>query len=265
MECSVVTFGVSVMSIANFFDYFELIAADTPRLKREAYAIRYQVYCEEFGYEDKAAFQHGLERDDFDHHAWHFLIRHKATGIFAGTARCVLPYDQFNAKRPLPAEKHCPTALNPAVVTAMGLKRGDYAEVSRLAVRRDFRCPQWMDEHLNLNHQLYSPKPGEAKSFACISACLYFALVAFFQHQSNLQALIAMMEPALMKLLQRTGFQVKSAGNLVDYHGRRKPCILRRIDLTDSICPCYQPFVRLVTEEVARSLNKQACYALEIA
>lgn len=253
------------MSISNFFNYFELISADTPSLKREVFTIRYQVYCEEFGFEDKATFEHRLERDQFDEFAWHFLIRHKSTGLYAGTARCVLPYDKLSAKQMLPAEHFCSEALNPEVVTPLGLKRGDYAEASRLAVRRDFRCPLWIDDHLSLNHQLYAPKPGEADVFHGISASLYFALVAFFQQQPKVQALIAMVEPALMRLLKQTGFQVKSAGKLVEYHGRRKPCILHRQDLVSSINPQYVSLFNSVYQQVARSLDHAGGYVLATA
>lgn len=251
--------------INNFFDYFELVFADTPALKREVYKIRYKVYCEELGYEDITQFNQPLERDAFDTHAQHLLIRHRRSGLCAGTARCVLPFDEFAHKQPLPSEVFCQTALNEQIITPIGLRRGDYSEVSRIAIRAEFRRRITLDQHGYLDHQSYNFTQEELKCFSHIATCLYFALAAYFAQQSSIQYLIAMMEPRLMKHLNRTGIYFQPAGDMIDYHGIRMPFIVYKDDLIANIKPLFRPFFDNVSQQVAAELNAAEPLALEIA
>ncbi|RMF21544.1 MAG: PEP-CTERM/exosortase system-associated acyltransferase, partial [Cyanobacteria bacterium J083] len=83
---------MSYCSIAEHFNrYFELVMADTPELKREVYSIRYRVYCEELSYESTDKFPDGLEKDAYDDHSIHYLLKHRPSGLYAGCVRIVLP------------------------------------------------------------------------------------------------------------------------------------------------------------------------------
>src|SRR5580704_10802799 len=62
--------------------------ADTPALLREAYRLRYQVYCVERGFE---AGQNGIEYDEYDKFAQHAVVRWQQTGEVVGTVRLILP------------------------------------------------------------------------------------------------------------------------------------------------------------------------------
>lgn len=239
--------------------------ADTPSLKRDVYKIRYQVYCEELAYEDKSQFIQPLERDRFDSHSHHFLIRHRRTGLAAGTARCVLPFDEFNHKQPLPSEVFCQTALNDQVISPIGLKRGDYSEVSRIAIRAEFRRRLTIDHQVFLDHQSYQFTQDELKSFSHIATCLYFTLAAYYRLRDDIHAMIAMMEPRLMKHLNRTGIYFQPAGRLMDYHGVRQPFILYKEDLVSNIKPLFRPFFETIDELVTSELTTENQLALEIA
>ena len=50
----------------NFLRYFDVAFAGTKAQKSEVYGIRYNVYCEEFGYEPASAFPDHEEKDEFD-------------------------------------------------------------------------------------------------------------------------------------------------------------------------------------------------------
>jgi N-acyl amino acid synthase of PEP-CTERM/exosortase system len=251
--------------INNFFDHFELVLVSTADLKRDVYKVRYQVYCEELGYEDKTQFKQPLERDAFDKHAQHLLIRHRRSGLCAGTARCVLPFDEFEHKQPLPSEVFCQTALNQQIITPMGLRRGDYSEVSRIAIRADFRRRITFDQHGYLNHQAYNFTPDELKMFPHIATCLYFALASYFFQREAIQSLIAMMEPRLMKHLSRTGIYFQPAGQTINYHGLRQPFILYKDSLMNNIKPLFRQFFDSVFQQVKQDLRTEAPMALQLA
>lgn len=239
--------------------------ATTPEQKRDVYKIRYQVYCEELAYEDKTQFKQPLERDCFDGHSHHFLIRHRRTGLAAGTARCVLPFDEFGHKQSLPSELFCRKALDENIITALGLRRGDYSEVSRIAIRAEFRRRITLDHQVYLDHQAYEFTQDELKSFSHIAICLYFALAAYFHLRSDIPALLAMMEPRLMKHLNRAGIYFQPAGILMDYHGIRQPFILYKEDLISNIKPLFKPFFDTVYQLMANELSIGEPLALEIA
>jgi N-acyl amino acid synthase of PEP-CTERM/exosortase system len=44
--------------------------------------------------------------------------------------------------------------------------------------------------------------------------------------EREIHHLCAVMEPALLRLLARLGIHFQNIGPLVDYHGRRQPCIV---------------------------------------
>lgn len=78
--------------LAHFNRYFDLIQADTPALREEAFRLRYEVYCVEGAVPgfDQVDYPHGIEQDTYDARSLHCLLRHRATGSCAGTVRVIL-------------------------------------------------------------------------------------------------------------------------------------------------------------------------------
>ncbi len=87
--------------------------ANSDELKEEIYRLRYEVYANEFGYEDKNDFPDGLEKDIYDEHSIHVaaLINNKVMG----TVRLIMnsdigfPIDKiegksFYGKKPHPSK-----------------------------------------------------------------------------------------------------------------------------------------------------------------
>ena len=85
-----------------FDDHFEIFLADTREGKEINYSIRYRVYCEEMGFENKDNFPSEQEFDEYDDDAAHFIVRHRSTKEWVGAVRLTFPIDQT-----LPLEKHC--------------------------------------------------------------------------------------------------------------------------------------------------------------
>lgn len=75
----------------SFKDHFEIVVADTPELLEKVFRIRYQVLCVEKrlpGF-DPALYKDGLEKDSYDRHSSHVLIKFIPSGQFIGTVRFV--------------------------------------------------------------------------------------------------------------------------------------------------------------------------------
>src|SRR6516164_6190321 len=80
--------------------HFDVIRAANPQLVREAYRLRYQVYCVENPFEDPEQHISACESDDEDDRSIHTLLLHRRTGEIAGTTRVILPNQRRS--RPLP-------------------------------------------------------------------------------------------------------------------------------------------------------------------
>ena len=89
-----------------FDNYFDVYLANTPEGKEEHYNLRYKVYCEEMGFEEKNDLMPGQEQDVWDEHSVHFLIRHRETGQWVGAMRMVFQQDGT-----LPLKESCSICL----------------------------------------------------------------------------------------------------------------------------------------------------------
>jgi N-acyl amino acid synthase of PEP-CTERM/exosortase system len=112
-----------------FDDYFEVFLADTAESKAIHYSIRYQVYCEEMGFENKEDFPMEQEFDEYDDHSAHFIVRNKQTSQWVGAMRLI-----YKNHRQLPIEKLC--KLNEPMGNR---KKYNTVELSRLCVLKEVR------------------------------------------------------------------------------------------------------------------------------
>lgn len=216
--------------IAAFNQYFELVHANTDELRMQVYLLRYQVYVLETGFENPADCHTGLdasgkivhwEEDDFDGYSDHYLLRHRRTGVFAATARLILP-DPRDAKSPFPIEQHC--ALDEPV-EALEVRRR-LGEISRFAVSKVFK------RRIGEMGSLAGVSPDidiyfeedERRVLPHISLGL-FAAVMRMVHTHGVTHCYAVMEPALLRLIGRFGVVFNRIGPDVDYHGLRIPCL----------------------------------------
>jgi N-acyl amino acid synthase of PEP-CTERM/exosortase system len=108
---------------------FEVFLADTPESKAIHYSIRYQVYCEEMGFENKDNFPLEQEFDEYDSQSTHFIVRTRLTGHWVGAIRMVFNTDHF-----LPIEKHC--VLNETINKS---DSSQSVELSRLCLVKEIR------------------------------------------------------------------------------------------------------------------------------
>lgn len=215
---------MSIDLLAAFNQYFEFLHADSEALREEVFRLRYQVYVLEMGFERAEEFPDGLERDAFDARSDHYLLRHRRTGIYAATARMILP-DAAAPMDEFPIERHCRLYAGAGVSEPEA--RRHLGEVSRFAVSKAFK--KRLGEAGTLtgvaesNVDLYLEEDERR-----ILPHLSFGLLAVelrMMHLHGLNRCYAVMEPALYRLIGRFGLIFHQIGDTVDYHGQRIPCL----------------------------------------
>lgn len=205
----------------DFAKYFELSLALTDEQKAAVFSVRYNVYCEEFGYEDAAAFKDGLERDVFDEQSIHCLVMHKSSGVPAGCVRLVT----VDESTQMPFEQHCAEALDEEFFGGFAGHRGTMAEISRLAVDGQFRRRRGETETRFGNTDSMHFGAREKRTFSLIAVSLFLAASAVADIEKR-QDCFAIMEPFLPVILRRTGVLVQRVGEDFDYKGVRAPYYL---------------------------------------
>lgn len=226
--------------ISALDQFFELVHADNDELRMQVYLLRYQVYVLETGFETDADCQQGKdeqgqpvlwEQDAFDERSDHYLLRHRRTGVYAATARLILP-SQLDVKAPYPIELHC--ALDDRVTDDE--VRSRLGEISRFAVSKVFK--RRIGELGKISGvaddvEIYFEE-DERRVLPHISLGL-FAAVMRMVHQHRITHCYAVMEPGLLRLLGRFGMVFNRIGPDVDYHGMRVPCITTAEEALPSI------------------------------
>ncbi len=235
-----------------FHDYFEVIPADTSELLDEVFALRYQVYCVEHPFENPREHPDGREWDEYDARAVHALIRHRRTGCCAAAVRLILP-DPCYPETVFPLERVCANSLyeeaNPWVSNLDRLKS---AEISRLAVSKTFRRRLGEAETVSgvSSQAVYSDAQGpdsRRRGFPHITLGLFAAIVRMSVDQ-GISHWLAVMEPTLLRLLQRFGIYFPPIGPLVEYHGLRQPTVAAAAAVVDGILRKRPDIWEIVTD-----------------
>ncbi len=246
--------GVTANSrVVDLFDnYFELMPASNEHLKLEVYKLRYQVYCLETGFESPEKCQTAFdtegrrvyyEIDEFDVRSSHYLIRHRASRLYAATTRLILP-DKDNIDAPFPIEIYCD--LSEAIVRSEA--RCKVGEISRYAISKEFKKRAGESGTLagvSRNIEMYDI-PHEQRVLPHLSMALFAGLV-IMSRENGILYWYAVMEPALLRLMHRYGIHFKVIGPVVDYHGTRVPCVITVDEMLVNVKKCNYPIWELIT------------------
>ena len=222
---------------------FKGIPADTPELRREAYELRYQVYCVEHNFLECADNPGGLERDNYDDHSVQAVLLHRGSNRTVGTIRLVL-HRPGAMTGSLPFHDVC---SHPRLRDPDFLPLETTAELSRFAISKAFRRRQ-DDECYG---RAYEPEEliGDPRR---VIPHLTLGLMTVALQMGTLHGIdhvCAIMDPALLRLLARFGLHFELIGPPVRYHGWRQPCFanvetlingveLERPDIWEVITDC---------------------------
>lgn len=211
---------------------FESVEKDDPRME-DLFRLRYQVYVNECGFEDKANHKDGREEDVYDKHSSHFCAiafdpeQPKKSPQIIGTVRMIHGFSEGLPQNKLPIESHCPFWEDEARRLDSFRREGiRFAEISRLAISKDFRKRE-IDQAIysstevallearKLNEQR---RQFEGQIVAGLYQCIYQESVTL-----RLTYWYAVMVRGLFSLLRRWGVIWEKVGEQVEYHGQRTP------------------------------------------
>ena len=222
--------------VSPYHDYFQLVPADTEELRKEVYRIRYDVYCEELGWEDASAHTDGMESDNYDQWSRHCLLLHKPSSSFAGCVRLVRATPDTDHPS-IPLEEHCREALDPELLDIRSLPRNSFGEISRLAIRAEFRRrPGEKETPGGTGKEPPKLHPSQRRRFPHIALGLYLGAASIGLGE-GLEGVFAMMEPRLARHLRLTGIRFQQVGKVMEYHGPRAPFYIDRAGLFSNLRP----------------------------
>jgi N-acyl amino acid synthase of PEP-CTERM/exosortase system len=234
----------------GFRSRFAVVPAISENLVEEVYRVRHRVYCEELGFE--AVRPDAQERDEYDAHAVHLLLRQAGTGEPVGCARLVRP-NPLDPTAPLPFERFCAASLDRSIVDPVRLPRGTVAEVSRLAVMSQFR---------RRKGEAAQPAPvsegdfgtDENPRFPYILVSLYLGIVAMAGIH-GVETLFILTEPRLAAHFAKLGVGVRQIGTPIEHRGLRIPSMMSVSGIVSGLNGYVRPLYLEVMEEVAHALR----------
>lgn len=221
--------------LASHFDkYFAIEEASTPIQREEIYRLRYEVYCEDMGFENKEEFPDRMERDHFDNDAIHYLIRHRTSQKIAGCLRFILKRSH-PASPLLPFELACGNLLDPDYYPPSPPQPLEYAEVSRIAAHPLFRKRTGEEKLVDgLSESLdYSTMTSSSRAFPIVAMALYLLSAAL--GVANNRQIYVMQEPKSARHLRRLGINVTQVSELVEFHGQRAAFTINPLTIPDTI------------------------------
>lgn len=234
----------------SFSEYFELLPALDAATRDEVYRIRHEVYCRDLGWEPLR--EDGMERDAFDERSVHCLLRHRVTGEPVGCTRLIMA-DEANPEALLPVEASCAAVLDRRIVDPAQLPRRTVAEVSRLAVMRNFRQRKGESQSAASMSEDDFQARGQQARFPYIPVSLYFGAAAIARRLGREHVLV-LTEPRLAAHFARLGVHIQTIGGGIEHRGTRVPSLF----LTSQFAPGLRPLVRSLYDVIER--NVDACF-----
>ncbi len=217
-----------------FNKYFEVILADTEESKKVHYSIRYQVYCEEMGFENKDDFPNQMEYDDYDDNdkSVHFIVRDKRSGHWLGAMRLIYKHDSL-----LPIEQSC------KLKEQIGFSKFSGAvELSRLCLIKEARRgikdidpPLGIDANSNLKTD--SDKIKSLPHRNKLNRMIIWGLIHAASEYCNINNIphwYFMTSAALARVLRRGGLNLIAIGDSCMHKGERFPFKMNAIETYQS-------------------------------
>jgi N-acyl amino acid synthase of PEP-CTERM/exosortase system len=226
-----------------FKSYFDIRFAATKEDLKTIFGLRYQVFCKEFQFESEQDCPNQQETDSFDANAIHTFLYHHKTNDIAGCIRLLLP--KF-CTLPLPFEQFTNDEFTP-------MQGSQYAEVSRLTVKHDFRRRVW-DGNIPTGVSNKVSQMGKVSRNFPLPAISMIFCGAALSRLYLLDYAYAMMEPRLVYAMSSYGLYFEQIGPLSDYHGERAAYRISPIQIWQTIIPELKPLLNFVYFKLSQSI-----------
>ena len=240
------------MNIAEHFTQFlQPEFAITDELRDEVFRIRHNVYCEELAFEKVKA--EGKEQDEFDAQSIFSMIKHKPSNTYTS---CVRVVKSANETELLPIEKYCSDSIQNKELHPSNFERHEVAEISRLAVKSDFRrrrTDKFRGSAIGaINEPTYSET--ELRCFPFIAIGLYMA-AATMTIEIGVKHVYVMMEPRLARSMKFVGINFVQLGQAIDYHGLRAPYYINASIFMENLSPGFKCLYKTIQKEIASQIK----------
>lgn len=230
-----------IKSGSSLFDeQFEVVLADDAYSRSLHYQIRYQVYCLEEGFENQASFSNKEEKDQWDEHSVHFLVRSRQTDDWVAAMRMVIPETGG-----LPVEQVCD--IDPIVMPSFPEKK--IAEISRMCVVDSHRRKQFVGGADRLQ-VVPDNKVAEGRVHKSIIMKGLLRAAAIYSQNHDIPFWYFLTTPALARVINRLNVQLIKVGSAYEHRGIRYPFLanLRQVvEQAKNGCP-----------DMAATLNSRA-------
>ncbi|EXI91982.1 MAG: putative autoinducer synthesis protein [Candidatus Accumulibacter sp. BA-94] len=241
---------------AGFSKYFEMLPVLSREEREQTFRLRHQVYCEDLGWEARRS--DALETDEYDAHSLHCLARSRQSGNFAGCVRLVLGHaDDVN--RGLPFELTCADTLDRELMDRLADSRPGIAEVSRLAIVRDYRRRRGEEDSPGT---LLDSSFGTAEQprFPYLLVGLYMAVFVIAERH-QLDTLFLLVEPRLSRHLNHLGIDNRQVGRAAEHRGLRVPAMIDVAQVIANLNPRLRGIFDVVAGEIAAGYRAAAASA----
>jgi len=191
-------------------------------MQPEIFALRYEVYCLECGFLDATKYRDGLESDEYDTGAAHF-VAHNRNDELVGSVRLVHP----PRSETFPFEERCYQLFEDFVPPP----RIECAEISRLVVRKNYRGRMGAslvgDRHaFAISGPVgvsFKPALVERRSHSPEILLGLYRQIYQYSLKMGIRYWYAAMERSLARALSRLHFGFVPIGMEVDYFGPVTP------------------------------------------
>lgn len=240
------------MNIAEHFTQFlKPEVAITDELRDEVFRIRHNVYCEELAFEKIK--EEGKEQDEFDAQSIFSMIKHKPSNTYTSCVRVVKSADESQL---LPIEKYCLESIQNKELHPSNFPRSEIAEISRLAVKADFRrrkTDQFKGSAVGaISESIYSET--ELRCFPFIAIGLYMA-AATMSIETGVKHVYVMMEPRLARSMKFVGINFVQLGDAIDYHGLRAPYYINPSIFMENLSPGFKCLYQAISKDICQHLS----------
>lgn len=235
----------------HFNKYFQVVPAVTDELIKESQMLRHDVYCCELGWEPIS--NDGLEKDAYDEHSLHCLLKAVRSQRYIGSVRLVLPQCAATSSS-IPLQQVC-AELDAGHPDELAISRGEVAEVSRLSIVADYRRRKHeKGRPLAIVEEDY--KLHGRRRFPYIPVGLYIGMLHLASFH-GIKTLYILTEPLLAIHFSRLGGNLKPVGQAIEHRGKRRPYVMDVDHVLKKSHLLLRPLIRTIGKDVKRQLQEQ--------